>query len=45
MNQNQLNSTPILFSSSGNNSNNQDNEIDSRFQNRQEKSSNSENFS
>lgn len=45
MNQNQQNSTPTLFSNSGNNENNQDNEIDTRFQNRQENSSNSENFS
>lgn len=43
-NQNQQNSTPSLFSDSFG-TNNQDNDIDSRFQNRQEQSSNAENFS
>lgn len=43
-NQAQQNSNPSLFSESFG-TNNQDNDIDSRFQNRQEQSSNAENFS
>ena len=43
-NQSKQNQTPSLFSDSFG-TNNQDNDIDSRFQNRQEQSSNAENFS
>jgi len=45
MSQNTNNPSSSLFSTSGTNSGNQDNDIDSKFQNRQQEFSNEENFS